>query len=132
MLTAGGLQVKLLALGSSAFHETLNFGEYDLYLGMTQLSANMDLSQFFYTWGSQNYGGIADDALFAQALECLANSGNYHNFHRQVMESGAICPILFRSYAIYATRGVISDLQPARDAIFFYTTGKNTDDILSD
>ena len=129
MLEAGGLQVKFLTPDAAAFEETLLYGEYDFYLGMTQLSPNMDLSQFFYIWGSLSYGGLDDDTLYALSLEALANSGNYYNLHRQVMDTGAICPILFRSYAIYATRGSLKTLNPARDAIFYYSIGKSMDDV---
>ena len=34
-----------------------------------------------------------------------------------------IGPILFHSYAVYATRGTVTDLAPRRDNVFFYTIG---------
>jgi hypothetical protein len=34
-----------------------------------------------------------------------------------------LCPILFRSYAIYVQRGLLDDLTPARDNIFYYDLG---------
>ena len=53
--------------------------------------------------------------------EALANSGNYYNLHEMVMEDAQLIPILFRSYAVYATRGLVTELAPARDNLFFYT-----------
>ena len=44
------------------------------------------------------------------------------------MDRGLICPILFRSYAIYATRGLVTELTPARDNMFFYSIGKTMAD----
>ena len=44
------------------------------------------------------------------------------------MEDGYLCPIVFRSYAIYATRGILDDLQPARDNVFCYSIGKRLTD----
>ena len=38
-----------------------------------------------------------------------------------VMEDAQLIPILFRSYAVYATRGLVTELTPARDNLFFYT-----------
>ena len=46
------------------------------------------------------------------------------------MENGSICPILFRSYAVYATRGLLTGLTPARDNVFYYSLGKTMDEAL--
>ena len=32
--------------------------------------------------------------------------------------------MLFRSYAIYATRGLLTGLTPSRDNVFYYSLGK--------
>lgn len=130
MLEACGLKAELMAETSSSFQESLMFSEYDLYVGMTRLSANMDLSQFFAPYGSLSYAGLDDAEMFGLCLNALSNSGNYYALHKAIMDTGAICPILFRSYAIYATRGMIQDLHPARDAIFYYSIGKTMDDAL--
>ena len=44
------------------------------------------------------------------------------------MDQGYICPVLFRSYAVYASRGQLTDLQPARDNVFCYSIGKTLED----
>ena len=36
--------------------------------------------------------------------------------------------ILFCNYAVYATRGLLTELQPARDNVFFYTLGRTDED----
>lgn len=124
MLEAGGLQVTLTALPGKEFREALAEGEYDLYMGQTKLSPNMDLTEFFAEDGSLSYGGMTDVAAYALCLEALANSGNYESLHKQVMEEGWLCPILFRSYAVYGRRGQLSGLTPARDNLFYYSLGK--------
>jgi peptide/nickel transport system substrate-binding protein len=125
-----GFTVNLMELTSSKFVEQLRWGTWDLYLGQTKLSANMDLSAFFSRNGSLNYGGLTDTTLYALCREALANRGNYYNLHEQVMKGGWICPLLFRSYAVYATRGLLTELTPARDNVFFYTTGRTLSDAL--
>ena len=45
------------------------------------------------------------------------------------MDSGRICPILFHSYAVYAQRGLVADLAPSRDTVFYYSIGKTLADI---
>ena len=128
MLREYGLEVTVLEMTSAKFKEHLLWGEYDLYLGQTKLSANMDLSPFFRQYGSLNYGNLTDSTIYAMAREALANSGNYYNLHEMVMEDAQLIPILFRSYAVYATRGLVTDLEPARDNLFFYTLDRTMAD----
>ena len=46
------------------------------------------------------------------------------------MDDGRLCPILFTGYAVYATRGLMTNLTPARDHIFFYHLDKTMDGAL--
>ena len=128
MLEAAGLDVTIKTVTSAKFDETLRWGTYDLYLGQTKLSANMDLSAFFDSKGALKYGGLSDPGLYAMCLEALANTGNYYNLHKMVAEEGQLVPILFQHYAIYTQRGVLYDLQPARDNIFYYHLGRTLAD----
>ena len=127
-LTEAGLEVTVLELPSAKFVEHLRWGEYDLYLGQTKLSPNMDLTPFFKNNGALSYGGLADGAIYAMALESLANSGNYYNLHQLVMEDAQHCPILVRSYCVYATRGLLTNLTPSRDNLFCYSLGRTMAD----
>ena len=132
MLRECGLEVTLLELTTAKFTEHLIWGEYDLYLGQTKMSPNRDLTPYFKQYGSLNYGGMTDTTIHAMAREALANSGNYYNLHEMVMEDAQLIPILFRSYAVYATRGLVTDLSPARDNLFFYTLGRTLADAHSE
>lgn len=123
-LTQAGFEVDLREKSGEAYRYAISTRDYDLYLGQTKLSANMDLSPFFSSSGSLSYGGINDVSLYALCMEALANEGNYYTLHRTVMGDGRICPILFRSYAVYATRGLLTQLTPSRDNVFFYTLGR--------
>ena len=130
MLTACGLTVVTNEVNSAQFEEQVKWGTYDLYLGQTRLSANMDLTAFFAKNGTLNYGGLADTTAYAMCLEALANQGNYYNLHKEVMDDGQLCPILFRSYAVYATRGLVTKLNPSRDNMFYYSIGRTLADAL--
>ena len=46
------------------------------------------------------------------------------------MDQGLLCPILFRSYAVYATRGLLTGMAPSRDNIFYYSIGKSMEKAL--
>lgn len=127
-LSQCGLKVTTSELNGNDYREALEKGEFDLYLGQTRLSANMDLSAFFAADGTLSYGGMSNTAMYALCLDALANSGNYYTLHQEVLEDGLLCPILMRSYAIFAQRGQFSDLTPARDNVFFYRLGKTMAD----
>ena len=130
MLTAGGLTVTIPEVSGEDYENRLKWGEFDLWLGQTKLSPNMDLSAFFDEEGSLNYGNLSNVAANTLNLEALANSGNYQSLHKLVMEDGRLCPILFQSYAVYGKRDHFSGLSPARDNIFFYSLGKTLADAL--
>ena len=130
MLAVSGLKVEVSECSDSKFQKNLKNRSFDLCLAQTKLSPNMDLSPFFDTYGSLSYGKINDTALYALCKEALANYGNYYTLHQTVMNDGRLCPILFHSYAVYATRGLLTDLTPARDNVFFYTLGKTMESAL--
>lgn len=125
-----GMKVKVNALPTKEYIKALEEGEFDLYLGQTRLSSNMDLSAFFAPDGALSYGGLSDPAIYSLCLEALANSGNYYNLYQKILEKGLLCPILFRSYAIYTRRGSFRGLTPARDNLFFYHLGRTMEDAL--
>jgi peptide/nickel transport system substrate-binding protein len=129
-LSSCGLAVHVEALPTKEYLQALKKGEYDLYLGQTRLSPNMDLSAFFAPKGSLNAGDMSDVPTYALCLESLANRGNYYNLHQKILEKGMLCPILFRSYAIYTQRGAFRGLTPARDNLFFYHVGRTMEEAL--
>ena len=130
MLEDGGLKTELKALSGESYEYELNAWNFDLYLGQTMLSANMDLSPFFFSYGTLRQGGTNDVTAYSLCQQALENHGNYYTLHQYVMDNGLLCPVLFRSYAVYATRGLVTDLTPARDNIFFYRLEKTLEDAL--
>ena len=129
MLGNAGLVVELLTVTEDNYLYVRNNEEYDLHLGQTMLSPNMDLSYFFAFDTSLSCGGLDDLACYTLCQQALENHGNYYSLYKTIMDSGYLCPILFRSYAVYATRGLLTDLTPARDNIFYYSIGKTMDQI---
>ena len=124
MLKDGGLNVTMKELSGNSYLYALKNRQYDIYLGQTRLSPNMDLSAFFHTYGELSWGGVNDVGTYALCLQALENHGNYFTLHKQIMDQGLLIPVLFRNYAIFTDRGVIPDLAPARDNLFYYSTGK--------
>lgn len=132
MLREGGLKVTMYEFSGDNYKYALTVGNFDIYLGQTKLSPNMDLTSFFAPGGNLRKGGISDAAIYATCMDSLENSGNYYNLHEMVAEDGRLCPVLFRSYAIYATRGLLSDLDPARENIFAYNLGTTLEEALTE
>lgn len=124
MLEDAGLDVIVRDYDAENIQYALVATEYDLYLGQTMLSPNMDLSEFFDSDGSLSYGGLSDEGTYSLCLQALENHGNFYTLHYTIMEQGLLCPLLFRSYAVYATRGLLTDLKPARNNVFYYSIGK--------
>ncbi len=129
MLEDCGLDVELQEKTGNSYVDALKAWNFDIYLGQTRLSPNMDLSAFFATYGELSWGGVNDLGAYALSLQALENHGNYFTLHKLVMDQGLLCPVLFRSYAIYAERGLIAQLTPSRDNIFYYSLGKTLGDI---
>lgn len=130
MLNTSGLVVELVERNSEDYFTDLQYKDYDLYLGQTRLSPNMDLTEFFYENGKLSFGPMNDETMYALCLKSLENSGNFYDLHQMIMNDGRLCPLLYRSYAVYATRGMIDDLHPSRDNVFYYDLGRTQDDAL--
>lgn len=131
VLTECGLTVEILQHSTSYFRESVYAGNFDIYLGQTKLSANMDLSEFFAPYGDMSWGSMSNAGCYSMCLEALENIGNYYNLHQLVVQDGQLTPILFRTYAVYAERGLADDLAPARDNVFWYSIGKTLDEIMT-
>jgi peptide/nickel transport system substrate-binding protein len=130
MLSSNGLIVEVVNASSDEYRYKLRDGNYDLYLGQTRLSPNMDLSAFFSEYGALNYGGIDNPGIYNLCLQALENQGNFYTLYQAIMDEAYLCPVLFRSYAVYGTRGLLTGLTPARDNIFYYSVGKNMEHAL--
>ena len=130
MLEDCGLKVKMLEISGNDYQVTLRSWNYDLLVGQTKLSPNMDLSPFFSENGVLSWGNVNDPTIYALCLQALENHGNYYTLHQTVMEKSALVPVLFSSYSVFATRGLVTGLKPSRDNVFYYSRGKTMEEAL--
>ena len=128
MISDCGLNVEVVECNYTDYRAVLRDGNFDLYLGQTKLSPNMDLTEFFKEGGTLSWGGMANANCLSMCKEALENSGNYYNLHQMVMRNGQLVPILFRSYAVYADRGLADGMEPSRDNVFYYSMGKSLEE----
>ncbi len=117
-LNSEGLQIVVNALPRDEYETALAEGEYDLYYGEVRLTANFDLYEFFSEYGSLSFGHIDDTGLTTLCNEALANSGSFVDLCARVMDRGMLCPVVFKSHAVYVTRGMLSNLTPGVDYLF--------------
>ena len=127
-LTELGLPTGTLECKGVNFKNVLAAGNYDIYLGMTRLSPNMDLTEFFRPYGEMSRGGLQHETIYSMCLNALENSGNYYNLYQKLAQDGRIIPVMFGHYNVYAERGLMPDLAPARDNVFYYSLGKTMED----
>lgn len=118
-----GLKLEIDAQPTDKFTYMVYQGDYDLYYGQVKLPPNFDLSNFF-NGSSLSNGGIASETLLELCKDALENTGNYYSLHEAIMKNGTFCPVLFKSYAVYATRGIISNMVPAVDNVFHTSNGR--------
>ena len=116
-LNAQGFRITVKPLEDDAYQDALKYQNFDLYYGEIRMSNNFDMGSFFRDYGSANYGGSASSTGVSLCSDMLENSGNAYDLHKWVMDKGWICPVLFKSYAVYTTRGAASGLNPAVDWI---------------
>ncbi len=118
-LNGCGFSVTVSALPYEDYKQALLAGNFDLYYGQVRLSPTFDLKQFFAADGSLNFGGLADESMVRLCQLTLENMGNSYDLYRQILSRGLICPVLFRTYAVYTTRGLFSRLSPTLDHVLW-------------
>jgi len=129
-LTDLGLPTTTLECNGFTYREAVRAQNFDIYLGMTRLSPTMDLTEYFRPWGELGWGGLAHETLYSMCNNALENSGNYYNLYKKLAEDGRIVPVMFGYYAVYAQRGLMPDLNPSRDNVFYYSLGKTMEGIM--
>ncbi len=127
-LTDLGLPTTTLECSGSTYKDVLYYSNFDIYLGMTRLSPTMDLTEFYRPYGNLGGGGLANETLYNMVKLSLEDTGNFYNLFKIVAEDGRVIPVMFGCYNIYAQRGLMPDLNPSRDNVFYYSMGKSMKD----
>lgn len=117
-LSENGLYLTLRALPYDEYTRALDRGEFDAYYGEVRLQPDFDLSVFFDAAGSLCYGSIADSSVARLCDLAMENAGNVYDLHAEIMRRGLLCPVLFKTYALYTARGRITSLASCLDGVF--------------
>lgn len=125
-LKSAGLSITVNAVDREQYLKNLDDGDFDLYYGETRLTPNFDLTEFFTKYGNLQYGSINSTGLAALCTSALKNSGSFYELCGQLLQSAPICPVVFKSNAIFVTRGMLTDITPGVDFVFLQTEGART------
>ena len=123
-LEAAGFSVELKQLPFEEFAAALAWGEFDLYLGETALTAGFDLAPLLGSAGALNYGGwwaegvdgLLDAMLSAAPEERVTHAGAFFALFN---EQAPIVPILFKNGSVLTQWGQLSGLSPVRGNVFY-------------
>src|SRR5699024_9054329 len=107
-----GVSVTLDAQPYETFVSRLQSGDFDVYYGETQLTADFDLRPLLSSGGSLNYGGYSGESM-ASAIAAMRSGDNVVGFYQTFLEEMPIVPIAFECDQIIIRKGLIDNYQPA-------------------
>lgn len=107
-----GISATVDAQPYETFVSRLQSGDFDVYYGETQLTADFDLRPLLSSGGSLNYGGYSGESM-ASAIAAMRSGDNVVGFYQTFLEEMPIVPIAFECDQIIIRKGLIDNYQPA-------------------
>jgi len=105
-LEDAGISVKLEKLEADEFKERLQSGEFDLYIGETKLTPNMDLSVFFSKNGAANYTIDAKSTCANAYYDLISGKIDMSTFVKVFDEYLPFIPVCYRYGTAYYSREI--------------------------
>ena len=107
-----GVQVTVVKQPYETFLSMLQSGDFDVYYGETQLTADFDLRPLLSENGSLNYGGYASETMSA-AIAAQRSGDSTVDFYQTFLSEMPIVPVAFECGQIIIRKGLIDNYQPA-------------------
>ena len=107
-----GVQVTVVKQPYETFLSMLQSGDFDVYYGETQLTADFDLRPLLSENGSLNYGGYASETMSA-AIAAQRSGDSIVDFYQTFLSEMPIVPVAFECGQIIIRKGLIDNYQPA-------------------
>ena len=107
-----GVSATVDAQPYETFVSRLQSGDFDVYYGETQLTADFDLRPLLSSGGSLNYGGYSSESM-SSAIADMRSGDNVVGFYQAFLAEMPIVPIAFERDQIIIRRGLIDNYQPA-------------------
>ena len=93
------------------FLSMLQSGDFDVYYGETQLTADFDLRPLLSPGGSLNYGGYASETMSA-AITAARSGESAAGFYQTFLEQMPVIPIAFERGQMIIRKGLIDNYAP--------------------
>jgi len=118
-----GLNAVVQVLPWAAYMSALQTGEFDIYIGEALLQPDFDVSAFFSSKGSLNYGKSSADYStvineFLAAATPEEKAEKAKNLCTFVFNDAAIIPVAFRKYSIITHQDAVQGLDPSQSNVF--------------
>lgn len=117
-LEAVGFEVTVTALPWEEYKKALTAGDFDLYLGETRLTGDLDLTGFFTAGSGLCYGGAPDKEL-AEALTQARTTGEWTAFYELYAQRPPFVTLCFKTGAALTQWGQVSGLRPTQNDLFY-------------
>lgn len=119
-LEALGLEVTVTALPWEEYKRALAGGSFDLYLGETRLTGDLDLTGFFTAGSGLCYGGAPDRDL-AEAFVNVRTVGQeaWAAFYELYVQKPPFVTLCFKTGAALTQWGQVNGLRPTQGNLFY-------------
>ncbi|WP_317855921.1 ABC transporter substrate-binding protein [Chakrabartyella piscis] len=119
-----GIAVTLDAQPFDVYSKRVETGTFDIFLGGWEMSAAMDLYDFFGTEGQYNYIGYVDlemEALIAEANVAVGEGATllaYSDLQKKIAEELPYISIAYRQDALFLTNRISGSVNPVVDDVY--------------
>ncbi len=123
-LRAMGFLVDIRELKWDAYLTALNSKDFDIYIAEVKLTADFNISELISSAGSLNFGGYASEETKA-LLDAFIGADiktakvEAEALYTKLLEDAPIIPILFKRNVVLARRGVLSQIDPVQNNIYY-------------
>ncbi len=125
-LKSKGFDVNLLELSWETYQTYLNAGHYDIYYGEVKLANDFNLTELLGSSGSINFG--FSDSELDRLIDEFFSSGDDTRMdaakalYVYLSDHMYIAPLLFEKRTVFTHRGVISNMVPTQQNVFYGIT----------
>lgn len=123
-LRSVGLRIVMVKLPWSSYWSALINGEFDLYYSEVALTRNFDFCSLLEPEGSLDYGEFGSEKGaeycmgFLNAVSEEEKAAAAESLCSYVSDNALIVPVMYRQYAVYTHRGVLSGFSPTVSGVF--------------
>lgn len=123
-----GMDVTVETLSWSDFKEAVADGDYDLYLGEVQLTADFGLDAFLEADGDQNPRGYSNSDLTDLYTAFCKSSGEARQeaaeaLYTELADQAPFIPICFKCYSALYQWNTLTSLTPTQHNLFYQFSG---------